>query len=179
MGSRKESAPPRVRLAKHIDLTKAKPGCKRCNGRGIRGYKTADLGDGEGEQQIPIICRCVSRAGGVEPDELDRILAEAKESLDAGVFHEHLVEDIYRMPEEAQPRAVAGLMRGVVDKEKPKESREAISLALNLLGQGENWSALRGQAIRILMRDASDPLCGEEQRELATRAMAAARASMN
>lgn len=179
MGSDKANAPPRVRLAKHIDLTKAKSGCKRCHGRGIRGYRTADLGDGEGEQQIPIICRCVSRAGGVEPDQLDRILAEAKEQVDRGVFHERLVEDIGRMPEEAKPRAVAGLMRSVVDEEKPRESREAVGHALELLGSGENWSELRSQAIRILMRDASDPLCSDEQRDLATRAMAQARAAMN
>lgn len=175
----RDKAPPRVRLAKHIDLTKAKPGCKRCGGRGIRGYKTADLGDGEGEQRIPIICRCVSRAGGVQPDELDRILAEAKEQIEAGVFHQHLVEDIRRMPEEAKPRAIVGLMKGVVDREKPKESREAVGHALTLLESEEGWSEIRSIALRMLMRDAADPLSSDEQRDLASRAMNRARASMN
>lgn len=176
---KKVAAPPRVRLAKHIDLSKAKPGCKRCNGRGIVAYRTADLDDGEGPRKIPVICRCVSRNDGVKPDELDRILAEAKQQIDEGVFHENLVADICRMPPEHQPRAVAGMMRNVVDERKPKEARDAVQRALVLMEKLENWSGLRGTAIRILMRDASDPLCDDAERDLAARAMNAARAAMN
>lgn len=176
---RREKAPPRVRLAKHIDLTKAKPGCKRCNGRGITGYKTADLGDGEGEQKIPVICRCVTRNEGVAPDELDRVLAEAKKQIDDGVFHEHVLADFHAAPDEQKPRIVAAFFRDVVDGRKLKESKDAISKVLELMERRKDWHQIRGQAIRILMRDAADPLCDAGARELAQRAMSHARQAMN
>ena len=59
--------PMRVRLAEHIDLSKASPSCKRCYGTGVTGNKVV------GEQRIPIICRCVVRGGGVKKDQLDRM----------------------------------------------------------------------------------------------------------
>ncbi len=174
-----EQPPPRVRLSKDVDLSKAKSSCKRCHGNGIKGYKQTDLGDGKGVQGIPIICRCVSRAGGVKQDEFDRILNEAKQEIDGGVFHERMVGDINRMPPEHKPRAVAGLLCEAVSSEKTVESREAIQKTLDLLGEQKDWPEIRGLAIRILIRDASDPICDDKQRDLATRAMAAARASMN
>lgn len=59
--------PMRVRLADHIDLSKASPSCKRCYGTGVTGNKVV------GEHRIPIICRCVARNGGVKQDQLDRL----------------------------------------------------------------------------------------------------------
>jgi len=58
---------PRVRLATSVDLSKHDPNCDRCDG-GVRGYEVVD-GD-----QIPIVCVCVSRGGGVERDKLDDLL---------------------------------------------------------------------------------------------------------
>jgi len=177
--SEKKASPPRVRLAKHIDLTKAKPGCRKCNGRGITGYRRADLGDGEGERQIPIICRCVTRGGGVAPDELDRVLAEAKKYIDDGTFHEHVLADFHAAPDEQKPRIVAAFLRDQVDERKAPESKEAIEKVLDLMQRRKDWQDLRVAATRILMREASDPLASDESRDLAQRAMVKARASMN
>ena len=171
--------PPRVRLAKHIDLTKAKSGCKRCTGDGIVGYRTADLGDGNGPQKIPVICRCVSRNGGVAPDEFDRIMAEASEHLEEGVFHENMAADIEGLPAKDQPRTIAGLLKSGEDTRRSEASREAIQLTVQLMSTKEYWPQLRSEAIRILMRDAADPLCSDEQRDMAKRAMIVARGAMN
>lgn len=59
---------PRVRLASQVDVSKADPSCELCDGKGVRGHEIV------GQDQIPIICRCVSRGGGVAPDQLDRLL---------------------------------------------------------------------------------------------------------
>lgn len=176
---RREPPPPRVRLAAHIDTTKAKTSCKRCAGRGVVGYRRADLGDGNGEQKIPIICRCVSRAGGVKPDELDRILEETAKQVEDGTFHEHLVADFHAMPDEAKPRAVAAFLRDVVDKRKTEAARDAVGKTLDLLTRRKDWDDLRSMAIRILMRDAADESSDEATRHLARRAMEAARRGMN
>ncbi len=176
---RKEKPPPRIRLAKNIDLTKAKPGCKRCNGDGIRGYKTADLGDGKGDTRIPIICRCVSRNGGVKPDELDRIMGEAAKHIEDGVFHEHIVADFHATKDDQKPRLVAAFFCGAVDRRKDKTARDTMEKVIDLLGKRKDWADLRVKAIRMLMRDAADPLCDENVRELAQLAMTAARQSMN
>ena len=176
---RREAPPPRVRLAKSIDLSKAKSGCGRCHGRGIVGYKTADLGDGDGEQKIPIICRCVSRNDGVAPDELDRITAEVAQEVEDGTFHEKLVADVAAMPSDARPRVVAALLRDRVDKRKSEASRDAVEKTLMLLSRREDWADLRGTAIRILMRDAADESADDATKHLARAAMEAARREMN
>ena len=179
MNSRKEQAPPRVRLAKNVDLTKAKPGCKRCNGRGVTGHRLADLGDGKGEQKIPIICRCVSRNDGVKPDELDRICQEALEHIRNGVFHENMAADIRRLPPDAKARAVASFMTDVVNQEKSREAKDAVNRTLELLMQDEDWIDMQATALRILMRDANDPLVDDKRKKLATTAMKRVRQSMN
>ena len=48
----------RIRLPGDIDLSKRDKSCKRCRS-GILRYSIA------GGQRIPVICRCVSRGGGV------------------------------------------------------------------------------------------------------------------
>lgn len=60
-------APMRVRLAQDVDLSKATKKCKHCHGTGIVGYRVVQ------EDRIPIICRCVSRAGGVRKDAFDKM----------------------------------------------------------------------------------------------------------
>lgn len=71
-----EVAPPRIRLAAHIDLSAAKPSCKRCHGTGISGVSVAGHATPDGlreEARIPIVCLCVRRGGGVKADRLDRM----------------------------------------------------------------------------------------------------------
>jgi hypothetical protein len=176
---RREARPERVRLASHIDMAKAKPWCRKCSGRGIVGYRTADLGDGEGEQKIPIICRCVSRAGGVQPDELDRILAETAKEVESGTFHEKFVADFHAIPDDGKPRVVAAFFRDLVDDRKAGASHDAVEKTVELLKRRKDWSDLRGMAIRILMRDAADESADDATRRLARRAMESARREMN
>lgn len=59
---------PRVRLAQQVNLEAHDPDCERCSG-GIRGYEQV------GDERVPIVCVCVSRGGGVEPDKFDKLHA--------------------------------------------------------------------------------------------------------
>lgn len=141
-------------------------------------YKSVDL-DGNGLQRVPIICRCVTRNDGVAPDELDRLMAEAQQQIESGVFHENLAADFDAMPDEHKPRVVAALLRDAVDDRKADPAREAITKTLELLQRRKDWSYLRCTAIRILMRDASNDGSDDATRQLARDAMTAARRSMN
>ncbi len=58
------------------DLSKAESDCTRCEGTGISGQKIVDIGNGR--QAAPVICRCVSRNGGVADDLLARSLKKRK-----------------------------------------------------------------------------------------------------
>ena len=53
-----ESAALRIRLPRDIDLSKHDPDCGRCEG-GVLRYEQA------GAERIPVVCRCVTRGGGV------------------------------------------------------------------------------------------------------------------
>lgn len=68
-----QTSPLRVRLAAHVDLSKANPSCKRCHGTGVLHWQTV------GEQRIPTVCRCVAKGGGVQKDKLDQLLDQAEE----------------------------------------------------------------------------------------------------
>ncbi len=68
-------SPLRVRLAEHIDLSKANKNCKRCDGTGVAGYEVTD------QERIPRICRCVSKGGGVQRDRLDELLDKAERAV--------------------------------------------------------------------------------------------------
>ncbi len=76
----KTTAPaiPRFRLSEDIDLSKADPNCKNCNGNGVKHWQIIE-GDAD---NIPVICKCVARNGGVKRDQLDRILAGEMPSAD-------------------------------------------------------------------------------------------------
>jgi hypothetical protein len=64
----------RYRLGTDIDYSKAKPGCKHCGGRGIAGYTRRAVP--EGVERVPIVCRCVSKRGGVKEDDFDRFMRQ-------------------------------------------------------------------------------------------------------
>ena len=90
----KEKTPPRLRLTSTIDLSKAKPGCNRCHGNGVVGYKTIP----EQKEKVPVICRCVTRRGGVKEDALDRIAKQMFDQLETGQFGKPLAADIMGLP---------------------------------------------------------------------------------
>ena len=99
---------PRVRLARDIDFSKAKSGCKHCAGRGIVGYKDIPTEDGKVERAA-IVCRCVSRNQGVKPDGFDKMMGEMQKALESGGFAEALAGDIYRLPNQARKKALRQL----------------------------------------------------------------------
>ncbi len=123
---------PRVRLAKHIDMSKADKGCKRCNGRGIRGYKQFKMPGGK-MQRAPVICRCVSRAGGVKPDALDGIIEQMKKDLYDGVFAKNLAKDIMAMTMEQRMRVFKQLHDDLENPEKSQQAKDAIGETLKIL----------------------------------------------
>lgn len=59
---------PRVRLASDVDVSKADKNCERCSGSGFSGFEIA------AGERIPIVCRCVSRGGGIKSDRLDKVM---------------------------------------------------------------------------------------------------------
>ncbi len=65
------ATPPRVRAFDDVDFSKARPNCKRCKGTGILHYQIVPGTD----ERIPVICKCLTRNGGLKKDQLDRILA--------------------------------------------------------------------------------------------------------
>lgn len=170
--------PPRVRLAKDIDLSQADSDCKRCGGTGVLRHETVNLGDGEGEQTVPVICRCVSRNGGVRGDEWDRIQAEAEEMLEDGRFYQRMAEDILRTNHKRRPGAVAGIMVRRVDPESSDETKDAMDKVLTSLSSRKGWGRLRSRALRILMRRAAAEQ-DEDRRGVIQEAMAAAKADMH
>lgn len=78
------TAPP-IALADDIDLSKAKPGCSRCHGRGIRG--TQIINTAEGATRVPVICRCVTRNGGVKPRGMARVMEQLGDDGKGEVLH--------------------------------------------------------------------------------------------
>jgi len=133
MGEAATSAPPRLRAASTVDLSKAKPGCGRCHGRGISGHKHLDLQDGAGVQRVPMVCRCVSRNDGVQQDVFDRIMAEVQEQLESGHFAANLATDIKRLPPQFRGQAVKSLRRDAADPDKDARTRDALAECLRLL----------------------------------------------
>lgn len=128
---------PRVRLAADVDLGRAKRNCRRCHGTGRVGWATIPMPDQpEGRARVPVICRCVTRANGVRRDMLDKILTEAAEQLDSGVFGARLAQDLAGLPPEARAQAVAALQRDALNENKDPRVRDAIREALAQLGAG-------------------------------------------
>lgn len=126
---------PRLRLAKDIDLSKAKRNCPKCTGTGVSGWQLLELP--EGEQQVPIICSCVSRRGGVREDMLDHMMKEVQKQLDEGVFAENLSNDIAGLPDEVKAKAVAKLREQSMDESKGPDVREALTEAVRLIEKKE------------------------------------------
>lgn len=127
---------PRLRLATDVDLSKAKPSCKRCNGTGRRGLRTIEDPENKGKEvKIPVICRCVTRRGGIKEDQLDGLLKKMKKEMDSGDFPAHMAKDIMSLPMEPRLKAISMLEADVKNKDKPKKTREVTAHALKLIKQ--------------------------------------------
>jgi hypothetical protein len=131
-----QAAAPRLRLATTVDLSRADPDCDNCGGTGVVAHRAVVIPN-EGDCSVPVICHCVSRAGGVKKDVLDAILEQAQQRLDDGTFAEQLADDIKKLPLPAQADAINHLQRRIVSGGQPPVVRHALAETLRRLGQGE------------------------------------------
>ena len=95
---------PRVRLAKDIDLSKAKDGCERCKGTGLRGTRKVETPDGDMEQ--------------------------TQKQLEDGSFSWQIAADIRTLPFENKLNAIRQLRERAADKSLSAQVRMALNAAL-------------------------------------------------
>ncbi len=140
MSTAPNQIPPRLRRASDVDLTKAKPGCKWCNGTGTTGYRTAELPGEDGTPaavRVRLVCKCVTRRGGVELDTLDKMALQMQQAIADGTFAKTLAADILGLPADVRERAVAQLRADMVNPDKSPEARAACEEALRLVEHPE------------------------------------------
>jgi len=126
---------PRLRLTKTIDLSKADPRCDRCHGEGVARYDKRDI-PGEGMIEVPVICRCVSRNGGVKKDAFDRMMEQLEQQVHSGAWARDLAGDVLRLPPDRREEALGRIEGQAADESKPDEIRDAICEAVELIKQG-------------------------------------------
>ena len=127
-----EQQAPRLRLRSKIDFTKASPSCDHCNGTGIVGHREVE--DHEGNAvRAPIVCRCVSRNGGVLPDKLDALLADMNKRLADGSFGETLAADILQLPELGRAGAIRNVEAQIENPETDDLVREALTKCVDIV----------------------------------------------
>lgn len=128
----------RFRLASDIDLSVADKDCKRCKGSGIVRYQVvsgSDIVSGK----VPVICRCVTRNGGVSKDLYDRWLEEqaAEQVVGETSFVNALYKDLMTMDSDERDRVftriVESLQKSSVDMEKTELYRSTVSRAIDRL----------------------------------------------
>lgn len=124
---------PRLRLAASIDLTKADPTCENCGGTGHAGKRTVPTADGD--LTVSVVCRCVTRNGGVARDKLDEILEQIGADLASGAFGPNLARDVCALPGEARARAVANLYIQARDPKTPPDVAKAVRRAISIIGE--------------------------------------------
>lgn len=125
---------PRLRLAGDIDFSKAKKACKGCGGTGIKEQREIPDPENDGQMlTVPVVCKCVSRRGGVKQDQLDRILEVSSAQLEDGTFARDMAKDIMSLPAEHQVNAVLQLKKRAADRNENQKVRDASFAALKLL----------------------------------------------
>ena len=123
---------PRLRLATDIDLNKARKDCDGCQGTGVKERKTIENPEQPGNKvEVPVICKCVTRGGGVKKDMLDEMLLK----MDSGDFPAHMAQDIMGLPMEPRLQAIRQLEADVANPKKPKKTRVVTEHALQLIKQ--------------------------------------------
>lgn len=125
---------PRLRLAKDIDLSKAKKNCKGCGGTGVKEEREIDDPENEGETvKVPVICKCVSRNQGVKRDQLDEAMENVAKQVEDGTFAKDMAKDIMELPLEEQGRAIVQMKKKAASAEESPEVRRAAFSVLRLL----------------------------------------------
>jgi len=126
---------PRLRLSSTVDLSKAK-GHSRCNGTGICGYRDIENPEHPGEKiQVPVICRCVSRRGGVQKDAFDKMAQEIQQQVLDGTFGETLAFDVKGLPTQSRAIKIEELKQTVANPDTGELVRRQIEKALEILAK--------------------------------------------
>ena len=127
---------PRVRLASTVDLSKANPGCDRCNGTGVVGkVRLALSDDGSDEILVPKICACVTINGGIAKDMLDRIQEQTAQQLANGEYAEQLANEVQALPIHRRASAISKLAEQLRNERTDPQVKAAIEAALELLSK--------------------------------------------
>jgi hypothetical protein len=111
-----------IRAAGEVDLGRAKPGCRRCNGRGVHGYVT----DKQTQARVPIICLCVTRNGGVREPPAMRDLRD----LSPAEMGEAIAARIRALPPERLGEALAELQLRAENPDRPPQERAMLRAVL-------------------------------------------------
>ncbi len=130
-----EAEAPRLRLKKTVDLSKADPQCDRCGGTGIKEYVSRELPQ-EGLTSVPVVCRCVTRNNGIQPDVLDRMMAEMAQEVHTGSWARALASDILQLPPPMRDRALKSIAALTKDLSKNQTVRDTIKETVSLIEQG-------------------------------------------
>lgn len=122
---------PRFRLPADVDLSKANPECERCDGTGVKEHRKLEDPENQGQEiDVPVICLCVRRNGGVCEDQLDRLNRETAEQVADGAFAKQLGVDIMALPPDAKVNAIRQLEQGMMDTAKTLKGRQLAADAL-------------------------------------------------
>jgi hypothetical protein len=138
---------PRLRLTTDVDFSRADSGCSRCGGTGIVRHEKIDNPENHGTQiDVPVVCRCVRRNGGVAKDMLDRFLQEVAEKVADGRFAEELAGDIMRLPSAGKADAIRQLEKEVKNADKDPKYRQQVMTALEAVLNRTRKEAFHGHA---------------------------------
>lgn len=124
------------RAASDVDLTLADAACERCKGVGITGHLLKE------DTRIPIVCRCVSRNGGVLPRPLDSVIQDKADQIVAAAD---------RLPPAMIPMCIRALQK-LIDETPFEERGTARMLALQ-----NARNVLKRRAVEQLLDAARGP----------------------
>jgi len=130
-----QDSAPRLRLKKTIDFSKADPNCDNCHGTGVARTEKRDI-PGEGVIAVPVVCRCVSRNGGVRKDAFDQMLDKLSQEVHSGAWARSFADDILRLPPHKRDEALEGIEAQAADESKAVEVRDALCEAIALIKKG-------------------------------------------
>jgi hypothetical protein len=133
--------PQAVRHAKDVDLSKASPDCKRCDGSGITGAINPDKSMQKGgvTDPVPIVCRCVTENGGVLVHPLQKVMTELRAELKSGQWAKQQLDDLRVMGEGNKQRALASIRRMMEnDDSDPLWKEEARKVLETIENEGAN-----------------------------------------
>lgn len=114
-----EFHPQAIRHAKDVDLSKADPDCKACNGSGIKDaiQPDATMRKGGVTEPVPIVCKCVTLNGGVLVHPLMKVMSNLRTELESGQWAKAQLTDLRTMTPTNKKRALAQL-RDMMENEQ-------------------------------------------------------------